>query len=440
MTVQQEQNTQQRQVAQQEEGTAQHQASGQEQVSRQSSASPAPESSAPSFAIEQAARAVRRKRFRLIGGICLLFLAMGAAWLGYWIVFLRFEESTDDAYVAGNLVRVSPQVSGSVREILADNTQAVSAGQVLVRLDSTDAALALERARSALADAVRQIRSQMAESDRLASVVELRKRELERAKGDLARRVNRKTAMSVSEEELSHAHDNLAIARVALTVAEHALQVNHMLLQGKELREQPQVRLRAQMLREAWLAFKRCEIRSPADGYVARRSVQVGAYVTPGTALMAVVPLREVWVDANFKEVQLARMRIGQPVAIEADIYGQSVKYTGEIVGFSAGTGSSFSLLPPENATGNWIKVVQRVPVKIALSQAELAKAPLLIGLSCSVHVRVDNIDGLMLRPLPLKGAVEDAPVYATAALEYDLKEINEEIERIILANSDEPQ
>ena len=386
--------------------------------------------------IERASRIARSGRIRLIGGLGLLFVLIGAAWFGYWLFFLRFEESTDDAYVAGNLVRVSPQVSGSVREILADNTQAVSTGQVLVRLDSTDAALALERARSDLADAVRQTRSLMSESDRLASVVELRKKELEKAKGDWARRINRKTAMSVSEEELSHARDNLEIARKALEVAEHSLRVNHMLLQDKPLREQPQVLLRVQKLREAWLAFKRCEIRSPANGYVAKRAAQVGAYVTPGTPLMSVIPLGEVWVDANFKEVQLKRMRIGQPVVIEADIYGRSVKYKGKVLGFSAGTGSAFSLLPPENATGNWIKVVQRVPVKIVLDKEELTNAPLLIGLSCTVHVRVSDSGGAMLHPLPSPDAVTGAPVYATTALEYDPGEINREIEEIILANA----
>ena len=387
-----------------------------------------------------AAKIARSGRVRLIGGLCLLFLLIGAAWLGYWLFFLRFEESTDDAYVAGNLVRISPLVSGSVKEILADNTQAVAAGQVLVRLDDTDAVLALERARSDLADAVRQVRSLMSESDRLAAVVTLRKKELDKAQGDLARRVNRKTAMSVSEEELSHARDNFAIARIALAVAEHGLQVNHTLLQDKPLQEQPQVLLRAQKLREAWLALKRCEIRSPVDGYVAKRSAQVGAYVTPGTPLMAVIPLGEVWVDANFKEVQLTRMRIGQPAVIEADIYGRSVKYKGEVLGFSAGTGSSFSLLPPENATGNWIKVVQRVPVKISLDKAELDKAPLLIGLSCTVHVKVGDSGGAMLSPLPPRGAADNAPVYSTTALEYDLGEINREIEAIILDNAAESQ
>ena len=418
----------------------QEQSSQQAQHPHQEPSGASPVSASPAAGVQYAAKIARSGRVRLIGGLCLLFLLIGTVWLGYWLFFLRFEESTDDAYVAGNLVRISPLVSGSIKEILADNTQAVSAGQVLARLDDTDARLALERARSDLADAVRQVRSLMSESDRLAAVVALRKKELDKAKGDLARRVNRKTAMSVSEEELSHARDNFAIAQIALDVAEHGLQVNHTLLQDKALREQPQVLLRAQKLRETWLALKRCEIRSPADGYVAKRSAQVGAYVTPGAPLMAVVPLGEVWVDANFKEVQLTRMRIGQPAVIEADIYGRSVKYKGEVLGFSAGTGSSFSLLPPENATGNWIKVVQRVPVKISLDKAELDKAPLLIGLSCTVHVKVGDSGGAMLSPLPPRGAADNAPVYSTTALEYDLGEINREIEAIILDNAAESQ
>ncbi|MDR2488297.1 MAG: efflux RND transporter periplasmic adaptor subunit [Desulfovibrio sp.] len=406
------------------------------QTQRESLPSP-PSSSSSSTEVFHAEAFARRRRFRLIGGLCLCFFVIGLLWLGYWFFFLRFEESTDDAYVAGNLVRVSPLVNGSVREILADNTQAVTAGQVLVRLDSTDAALALERARSSLADTVRQIRSLMAESERLAAVVLLRQKELDKARGNLGRRIKSKTSLAVSEEELSHAHDNVSMAETALTVARLQLQVNRMLLQDKALREQPQVLLRVQMLREAWLAFKRCDIQSPVDGYVAKRSVQVGAYVTPGMALMAVIPLNEIWVDANFKEVQIARMRIGQKAVIEADVYGRSIAYRGEVFGFAAGTGSAFSLLPPENATGNWIKVVQRVPVKICLSTEQLAAAPLLIGLSCKVVVDVSDDRGSMLAPLPAQNAeAEQKPLYKTLALEYDLSEVNEEIERIILSNA----
>jgi membrane fusion protein (multidrug efflux system) len=410
-------------------GQGEHTPSGDAQADQRTVDEPPSSASAAAFA--------HRRRFRLIGGLCLCFCLIGLFWAGYWFFVLRFEESTDDAYVAGNLVRVSSQVSGSVREILADNTQAVAVGQVLVRLDGADASLALERARSSLADTVRQTRSLMAESDRLAALVALRQKELDKARGDLARRIKRKTSMAVSEEELSHARDNLAIAGISLEVAQRQLQVNRMLLQDKPLQEQPSVLLRAQLLREAWLALQRCEIRSPVNGYVARRNVQVGAYVTPGAPLMAVAPLDEVWVDANFKEVQLRRMRIGQQARIEADVYGSSFTYRGEVVGFAAGTGSAFSLLPPENATGNWIKVVQRVPVKISLDAEQLAAAPLLIGLSCRVDVAVNDAQGRMLAPLPSgDGAAPGDPLYRTTALEFNTDDIDREIERIILQNA----
>lgn len=378
----------------------------------------------------------RAGRSRLVGGLTLLFLLAGAAALVYWVFVLRFEESTDNAYVAGNLVRVSPQVAGTVAAIFADNTDFVRAGQVVVSLDRADAELAFRRARSSLADAVRQTRSLMAESERLASLVQLRTRELERARGDYERRRDRKTAMAVSEEELSHARDNLAIAGHALRVAQDDMRRNQLLLQDTPLEEQPAVKREAQLLREAWLALQRCEVRSPVDGFAARRSAQVGMSVSPGTPLMAVVPLHEVWVDANFKEGQLRDMRLGQPVNIRVDMYGSSVRYRGEVAGFSAGTGSSFSLLPPENATGNWIKVVQRVPVKIVLNREDVEKHPLLVGLSCLVEVDVSETGGPMLAQ-PLPGTPEEpAPVFATSALEYDQAEIDREIAAIIRANA----
>ncbi|MDL2316729.1 efflux RND transporter periplasmic adaptor subunit [Desulfovibrio sp. OttesenSCG-928-A18] len=368
--------------------------------------------------------------------LCLLFLLAGAGCFGYWWYFLRFEESTDDAYVAGNQVRVSPLVSGTVMEIFVDDTEGVGAGALLLRLDDTDARLAYDQARAALADAVRGCGSLMAESDRLASLVELRSVELARAQGDWDRREDRKTRLSVSDEEWSHARDNLAIARKALRVAEEDLRRQRLLLHDSPLHEQPQVLLAAEQLREAWLALRRCEIRSPVDGYVAKRSVQVGMRVTAGTPLMAVVPLDRLWVDANFKEVQLGRMRIGQPAKIKADMYGSSVIYAGRVAGFSAGTGSSFSLLPPENATGNWIKVVQRVPVRIEFEPEAFAARPLLVGLSCTVYVDVSDEGGSM-RIAPSGADSESAPRFATSVPAYDMTEINREIREIIDANAE---
>ena len=406
-------------------------------ISGQNPQGDAAKQEAASFSADAVSAMVQRsRRNRFLVRFCVFFLGIGLATACYWYFFLRFEVSTDNAYVAGNQVRISSQVAGSVAAIMADNSQAVQAGQVLVRLDDTDARLALDRARSALAETVRRTRSLMAESGRLASIVELRRQELVKARGDLERRQVRMRVMAVSEEDFSHARDNLAIAEVALQVARDDMQRNQLLLQATPLHEQPSVLLEAHRLRDAWLAWKRCEIKSPVDGYVARRTVQVGMQVTPATPLMVVVPLSEVWVDANFKERDLAHMRIGQPAIIHADIYGSSVRYNGIIVGFSAGTGSIFSLLPPENATGNWIKVVQRVPVKITLEQESLAKAPLLVGLSCSVQVNISDRSGSMLGI----AVPQDTPVFKTDSLEHDLAEINNEIDAIIVGHTGEEQ
>ncbi|MDR0339820.1 MAG: efflux RND transporter periplasmic adaptor subunit [Desulfovibrio sp.] len=373
-------------------------------------------------------------RSRLLTALAVLFLLAGLGWGAWWQLVLRFEESTDNAYVAGNLVRVSPQVTGNIEAIHVDDNDLVEAGQLLVRLDKTDAELALGRARSSLADAVRQTASLMAESRRLASLAVLRRKELEKARGDYERRRDRRTAMAVSEEELSHARDDMAIAELALKVAEDDLLRNRLLLQDNPLREQPPVRRQAHLVREAWLALKRCDIRSPVRGLVAKRSAQAGLYVTPATPLMAVVPLNEVWVDANFKEVQLERMRPGQKAVVRVDLYGSSVSYAGVVEGFAAGTGSSFSLLPPENATGNWIKVVQRVPVKIVLSQEEIAKSPLLVGLSCTVRVNVGVEPEA--REAVRAPSERDEPLFSTDVLAQDLAAIDRDIESIIRANA----
>ncbi|MDR2124715.1 MAG: efflux RND transporter periplasmic adaptor subunit [Desulfovibrio sp.] len=403
---------------------------------------------------DAAARDAARPRvLKLLAGI---FFLIGSGWFTYWFFFLSAFESTDDAYTAGNQIRISSQVTGNVQEILTDNTLPVKAGQLLVRLDDTDALLALERGRAALADTVRSTRRLILEADRLETVVALRQAELEKAAGDYRRRKNRKTAGAVSEEETAHALEDMRIAQKALEAARLECQSSRALVLRTPPAGQPAVRQKAQALREAWLAWKRCRIRSPADGYAARRTVQVGMHVTPGLPLMAVVPLHDIWVDANFKEAQLARMRAGQPVNIRTDLYGRSVSYRGEVVGFSAGTGSSFSLLPPENATGNWIKVVQRVPVKIRLNPDDLKKSPLLVGLSCFVEVEVNGVDGALLTYAspsfenvgrvaePAVSAKDgknavlpETPLFSTTVQVYDTTEIDGEIAEIIARNSE---
>jgi membrane fusion protein (multidrug efflux system) len=339
-------------------------------------------------------------------------------------MFLRWEESTDDAYVAGNIARVVPFQAGNVKEVLADVTDEVARGQILVVLDDTDARLALERARAALADAVRTVCGQIAETARLTALVELREREMKRAQGDYDRRRKSTSPMSVSEEEMGHARDNLAIAVMALEVARHDRARSFHLVQDTPVERQPQVLARSDAVREAWLALRRCTIKSPVAGRIAKRGVQVGMHVTPGTALMAVVPLEEVWVDANFKEGQLENVKPGQKAMIEVDMYGSSKSFSGIVAGLSPGTGSAFSLLPPENATGNWIKVVQRVPVRIVLNVEELRRTPLLVGLSCIVKVDISPEAG--------GGPVPDLPASTTDVLVEDTAEIDAEIAAII--------
>ena len=372
-------------------------------------------------------------RARLVSSLLIIFCAAALVWGFYWLLVLRGTEHTDDAYVAGNLVQITPQVTGTVAAIFVDDTQGVKAGQVLVHLDDTDAKLALNRARLALADAVRQTAGRMAESERLATVVDLRRAELARAQGDYSRRLAARASktLAVSEEDLMHARDALNVARVALRVAERDLATNQALLLNTPIAEQPEVLLKAHQMREAWLELLRCDIKSPVDGFVAKRSVQVGAHIAPGTPLMAVVPLQDVWVNANFKEVQLKDMRIGQSASVSVDFYGGKVEFHGTVAGFNAGTGSSFSLLPPENATGNWIKVVQRLPVKIVIPKEELAEHPLFVGLSCLVSVKTSEGDGPMLFT-PKEGSA----AYSTTILDYDLSRADTEIAEIIRVNS----
>ena len=370
------------------------------------------------------------RRRTMMTRLLMLFLTVGLLWGLYWFFFQSGRESTDNAYVAGNQIRVSPRVSGTVREILADSTETVQAGQVLVRLDPTDYLLDLEKARSDLAAVTRDQASLMAQRDRLRALIEMREKELDLNRSDYERRLKLKAGVSITEEEVNRFREQTGIAEAALKAARHELAATERLLGDTSLADQPLVRQSADRLREAWLAWRRCEIKSPASGRVARRTVQVGARVEDGTALMAVVPADEIWIEANFKEVQLRRMKVGQPVWISVDLLGGKPVYQGRVVGFSPGTGSAFSLLPPENATGNWIKVVQRVPVKISFDQAPPADNPLLIGLSCRVEVEVDKAG----RPLAGPGSEVR---YMTESFDEDLGPIDREIAEIIVSNAE---
>jgi membrane fusion protein (multidrug efflux system) len=346
------------------------------------------------------------KRRKLILGIVGSFLVLGLAWAVYWAIVLRYAESTDDAYVNGDVVQITSQVPGTVVKIAANDTDFVQAGTPLVQLDTADAKVALDEAESTLAKTVRQVRNLFETSGQLEEAVRLRETDLARAREDLKRREKLASTGAVSGEELQHAQDQVAAAEAAVAAAKRQLAAQHALVDKTTIEDHPDVKNAAARVREAYLAYARTTLPAPVSGYVAKRTVQLGQRISPGTPLMAVVPLDDVWVDANFKEGQLRDMRVGQPVSLTADLYGGHFEYHGKVIGFGAGTGGAFALLPAQNASGNWIKIVQRVPVRIALDHDDLAKHPLQVGLSMQVKVDTHDRSGERLpRALPSKTA-----------------------------------
>lgn len=369
--------------------------------------------------------AVKHRRKVLLSVTLVVVLAALAFGVYEWLLGGRYE-TTDNAYVQGNVIQITPRVEGTVEAIYADDTDFVKAGQVLVRLDPADAHIRLEQAEAQLAQAVRQARTLYADNETLNAQIALRQAEVVKARSDLARaeddRKRRTTLASngaVSREELRHAEASSAAARSTLAAAEAALAAareqltsNQALTDGTDVIHHPAVQSAAAAVREAYLANERMAVLAPTDGYVARRNVQLGQRVSAGSNLMTIVPLREVWVEANFKENQLRDLRLGQEATLTADLYGTKVRYTGKVTGLGVGTGAAFALLPAQNATGNWIKVVQRVPVRIELTGDELAEHPLRVGLSMDVKVRISDKSGNMLAATPRTEAFAQTDVF----------------------------
>ncbi|WP_042272502.1 HlyD family efflux transporter periplasmic adaptor subunit [Paraburkholderia heleia] len=369
------------------------------------------------------------KRKRMMTLLVLVIVIAAVAYGLYYFLVARFTESTDDAYVNGNVVQITPQVTGTVIALKADDTQTVNVGDPLVLLDPADARVTLEQTEAQLAQTVRQVRGLFADDSQYEAQVAQRQSDLSRAQDDLRRRMLVAQTGAVSQEEISHARDAVRSAEAALEAAQQQLAANRALTANTTIADHPNVEAAAAKVRDAYLANARNTLPAPVTGYVAKRSVQVGQRVAPGNPLMSVVPLNSLWVDANFKEVQLKHMRIGQPVEMTADVYGSSVVYHGKVVGFSAGTGSAFSLLPAQNATGNWIKVVQRLPVRISLDPEDLQKHPLRIGLSMQVDVNIRNDSGTQLGNA--QNTVYETDVFAKYGAEADA-----EIARIIAENA----
>ena len=384
------------------------------------------------------------KRRRARTALAVVVVIAGAGWGTYeWLVASHYED-TDNAYVQGNVIQITPQMGGTVMAIMADDTDFVKAGQPLVQLDPADAKVAFEQAEAALGQAVRQVRTLYANNGSLAAQVTLKQSDIARAQSDIARAqddLKRRQELSgngaVSKEELNHAETTLANAKSALaaaqagvTAAREQLSSNQSLTEGTSVEQHPTVLSAAAKVREAWLGTQRATLPAPVDGYVARRTVQLGQRVAAGNPLMSVIPLNQLWVDANFKEVQLRNIRIGQPVKLTADLYGKEVEYTGKVEGLGIGTGAAFALLPAQNATGNWIKVVQRVPVRIALDPEQLKANPLRVGLSMDAEVDITKKDGKALADAPRTTAFAQTQVYSSFDHGADA-----EVHRIIAAN-----
>jgi membrane fusion protein (multidrug efflux system) len=373
----------------------------------------------------------KKKRKSVLIVLALIFVLIGIAWGVYWFLVLRHFQETDDAYVAGNQVQVMAQVSGSVNKVWFEDTDFVKKGDVLVSLDKTDAEQAFEKAQTALATSVRQTHQLMINGKQYQASITLQQTALAQAQADLKRREPLGAANLIGREELQHARDAVATAKAQLDVAIQQYNANQAMILNTSLENQPAVQQSAAELRDAWLALQRTEIRSPMDGFVSRRSVQVGSQISTSTPLLAVVPATNLWVDANFKETQLAGVRIGQPATVVADIYGDDVVYHGKVAGLDMGTGSAFSLLPAQNATGNWIKVVQRLPVRIELNQEDIARHPLRIGLSTLVKIDTTSNEGSVLAT-----SVRQQAAYSSNALAIDLAPVNQLITDIVRANA----
>lgn len=370
-----------------------------------------------------------RRQYALLTltGIVVVAGIAGGLW---WVLEGRYHESTDDAYVAGDIVQITPQVAGMVLAIHADDTDVVKAGAPLVELDPADAGVALDQAEAALAQTVREVRTLYTTNSSLAAIVLQREADLARARDDLQRRQALAGTGAVSGEEIEHARAGVQTAEAALTTTREQLLSNNALTDHTTVENHPNVARAAARVEEVYLAVKRAAITAPVAGQVAKRSVQVGTRVAPGQPLMAIVPLDRVWVDANFKEVQLRQMHVGQPVTMVADIYGSRVRYTGRVVGLGAGTGAAFALLPAQNATGNWIKIVQRLPVRVAIDAGQVAEHPLRVGLSIEAEVDIRDQSGPQLA-----AAERREPVSRTAAADDGQEAARQLIRRIIAAN-----
>lgn len=371
------------------------------------------------------------KRKRNFAILLLVLILAAAGCLAWYLLYARYYESTDDAYVNGNQVTLTPQIAGTVTQVTVDEGDYVQKGQPLVLLDPSDTDIALQQAEANLANTVRQVRGLYSTADNYRAQVAAKKVALQTAQSDYARRVKIASSGAIAVEDLSHYRDAVTSAQSDLQATEQALKTNQAMIDNTVIDQHPEIKTAVATLRQRYLDNARSTIVAPVSGYVAKRAVQLGMRVTSGTTLLAIVPLDQVWVDANFKESQMQDMRLGQKVTLNADLYGDDVQYHGTIESLGIGTGSAFSLLPAQNASGNWIKIVQRLPVRIQLDPHDMQKHPLRIGLSMNVQVDIRNLDGHLL---PQKTV--DQPRFTTDVYETPMEAADKLVAKILHDNS----
>jgi membrane fusion protein (multidrug efflux system) len=389
-------------------------------------ADPAPPLPAPD-------RSQRKHKFFFWGAL-FFFVLCGLIWFMYWLIWGQFYESTEDAYVTGNMIMVTPQEWGIITSILVDNAQLVDAGQPILEIDRHDYEIALEGAKADLGDAVRKSTQMFIQVEQLKAKKEASKADLVRAVLDYEHRKALVSDASVSVEDFEHSETTLAAAWATYRETDKMLAGAAALVENTTVATHPIVEQAKASLKKAFLSLHRCTVLAPARGIITQRRAQVGQWVNASDPLMALVPLDQIWVDANFREVSLKNLRIGQPIEMHADMYGRGVHFHGKVVGLNPGTGAVFSILPPQNATGNWIKIIQRVPVKIGLELKEIEQYPLMLGLSTTVTVDTHDRSGDRL-----PGAAPVEAVYSTDVYEDELSGVDEMIDQIIADNSQYP-
>lgn len=371
-----------------------------------------------------------KKRSKTLLWVSFALGIIALAWLGYYVFYLRFHEYTDDAYANGSLINLQSAIPGSVVAFYADDTDFVKEGQLLVLLDATDYQLAYGRELAALASTVLQVRQLYDSVDVNRANTESKRVTASRALYDFQNRQNLVNSQAVSKEDFTHSKDDLSIAQHDLELAESQLKVALAAAGNTSIEQHPLIEQQKERVRQAYYDLAHCAIYAPATGYVAKRAVNVGMRVTNTTNLMAIIPTDYMWVDANFKETQLTYMRIGQPATVWFDLYGSKVPFKGKVLGIASGSGSVFSIIPPQNATGNWIKIVQRLPVRVSLDAELLKKYPSRLGISAEVDINITQQDLPMLATEP-----STKPVGKTRVFDIDMAKVNAEIERVIKEN-----